>query len=242
MIVAAGVFYYKKFIQKDEVKKEIFKKEKIIKQKVIIKEIALPKHKELNIQKTNLLISLFDSIGSQEVLKEIQVQENESTLICNLKEENSYEKELKPKLLKIYKQSENILSTQNKKTLLYTAIISNTKLIKKDMTKRIKLNKPNKKNKILNEKESTIYLEKLTKNSLVLLDDTKNTKYKKYIFNVETKISNPLEFFDIIKDINNQYYSITLSYPIEFTKLKDTINVKYNLVFNQIKKEKKTLK
>jgi hypothetical protein len=249
MLTAGGVFYYKKFIENDnelkkEIKKEAKKKEakKKIKKKKIIREIALPKHKELNIQKTNLLVSLFNSIGKYEVLKEIQVQKDESTLICDLKGQDSYEKELKPKLLKIYKKSEIVLSVQNKKTKFYTSIISNTKLLKKNIKKNIKIYKLSKKYKILNSQDSTEYLKKIIKNSLITLKNKEYLKYLKYTYNIESEIQSPGDFFNIFQIINKQYYSITLKYPIEFSKLKNKIVVKYILVFNQIRKEKKNIK
>jgi len=236
-IIAAGLFYYKQVQQDEQIKQEKILLEKAQKaKKEKMREIALVNHKIVNEEKIAFLIKLFNTIGIDSVLKEIKLQKDESTLVYNFTKKDSYENNLKPKLLELYENSENILSSH--KNELFTAIISNTNLKNKMNKKSIKLYKPNKKYKFLDNKQSKKYLHTLIKDSIIVSKKQVIKKYTKFVYTITNTIKTPQEFYDIIKVINEQYYSISLDYPIEFTKSKDKLKVSYTISFNQINKVK----
>jgi len=231
-LIASGLFIYKKLQKEDEVKKEIIVKKEIKKKKEIIKEIALPNHKLQNKQKVDLIKKLFSTIDTYSVLREIQIQEDESTFVYSFKNKDSFEKKLQPSLMKIYKNSQNVLSTL--KNSVYTAIISNTNLINKNDLIKPKLYKPSKEFSYLNKNETKNYLIELLNLKNITLNKTNSSKYKTFIFSVSSIIKSPQDFFNMIDKINTQYYSISLAYPIEFAKNNDMLKVQFSLKFNQI--------
>jgi hypothetical protein len=224
--VTIGIFY---FLQTSQDTKEqpikTIKKQPIKK----IEEILLPNHININQNFTKYIKKIFDTISNDSVLKEIQLQKNESTLIYSYTIANSYEKTFKPKLLKFYKKSENILSSKNKST--YTAIISNTNPIEKIKTKIVKKYK---KNIFLDKKKTNEFLKNLfNSKTTIKYISTSKTKYITYSYKIMTIVENPKDFFAIVDTINKTNYSITISYPIGFAKTKKGLEINFKLRFSQ---------
>jgi polyhydroxyalkanoate synthesis regulator phasin len=232
--ISIGLFYYKQTTN-DIINENNTTKILQIKPEIkIIKEISLLDHKLLNTQKIDFIINLFDTLDSNSVLKEIQIQKDESTLVYSYKDVESYRLYLKPKLEKLYKNSQDVLtSTKNK---LHTSIISNSNMIIKLDDKKTKLYKPSVKNSYLDNSQAKKYIQDILKIKNVKQQKVSYKKYDKYIFNISKNIKSPEDFYKDIKNINNQYYSIVLRYPIEFTKTKNYLNISYTLEFNQNKK------
>jgi polyhydroxyalkanoate synthesis regulator phasin len=231
-LTAIGVVYFK---QNETNTQEIIvkKKTKQKENKTIdkIEEIALPNHSDINEQKIKFMMKLFDTISAGVMLKEVQIQNDESTLICSYLDKNSYEMNLKPKLLVLYKNTQNVLSSN--KNNIYTAIISNTNIINKMNFNNTKLYTPSVDKKHLSKEEAKAYIQKIIQSKNIKFESTNRKKHIKYIFSVSKTVNSPVEFYDAIDKINKQYYSIILSYPIEFTKVKNTLQVNYNLAIYQ---------
>lgn len=232
-LVAGGIFYMLQTPEKKSITKTIQKKIKKVKSEKI-EEISLPNHTNINTNLVDNLLDIFETISDDSVLKEIQLQKNESTLIYNFTIPNSYETILKPELLKIYEKSENILTSKNNS--VYTAIISNTipknKMVKK-ATKKYKTNKQN----IFLDKQNAIKILKSFFNTKTTIKNlsTSSTKYTTYRYKLTTIVATPKDFFNIIDKINKTNYSITLAYPIEFAKIKSGLEVNFKLRLNQNK-------
>ena len=234
---AAGLYWYKQNEKNNLIK---IKQEKLLREKLAkakIEEIAMPNHKLINTNYKNFIVSIFDTIGTDSTLKEIKLLKDESTLVYNFTKENSYELNLKPALLKIYKNSENILTSKNNNS--YTAIIANNNVKESIDTKASILYKPNKKYKKLLKKDIEKYLNKILTDSKIKYYRSYSLKYNSFAYTVTQDVKTPESFFDNIDKLNNQYYSIILKFPIEFIKSNNTIKIKYTLVFNQIKTSKK---
>ncbi|MCK5293252.1 MAG: hypothetical protein KAJ49_01275 [Arcobacteraceae bacterium] len=227
----AGALFYIMQSPKEEIKqKEIIKEKKKIVKK--IKEIQLPNHININEYIVNSLLDIFETISDDSLLKEIQVEQNESTLIYNFKNPNSYESTLKPKLLKIYKKSENVLTSKNNFT--YTAIISNTMPKEKLSTKLTKIYPKSSQNKYLEKKEINLLLKSIfNTNSKIKNLSISTAKYTISRYSITTIVKDPQEFFTTIDRLDTLNYSIHLSYPIEFAKVKDNLEVNFKLQINQ---------
>jgi hypothetical protein len=210
--------------QKQAIEKE--KPKKIIKSE----PVKLNDHNHSNTQTIAFIKNIFDLIDDQSTLKEIQLQKYESTIVYNFKDEFSYEKTLQPELLKLYKKSENILTSKSKNQ--YNAIISNTGLINKIKHKKIKYNP--KETKYLDKTSATNLIKSFfnDKTTIKHKNETK-TKYSKSTYLVKTIIKEPVEFYNIFEIVNKQPHSIELNYPIEFVKSEKGIELTLNLAINQ---------
>ena len=231
--IAIGIFYILQVPEEPikPIKKETLKvkEKKELKKKV---EILLPDHKTINEHIVNHILDIFETISDDSILKEIQLQKDESTLVYNYIKEDSYEKILKARLLKIYEVSENVLTSKNNK--LFTAIISNTNILNKLDKKPSKKYKTTSKNKYLNKKESIKILKELfNKQTQIKQISSIDNKYNTQQYSIITLVTTPSELFDIINKINNMNYSIELSYPIEFAKVNDKLEISFRLKINQ---------
>jgi hypothetical protein len=209
--------------------KEVAKKE--TPKKVVKSEpVKLQDHNRSNTQTVEFIKNIFDLIDEQSTLKEIQLQKYESTIIYNFKEEFSYEKTFKPELLKIYKKSENILTTKSKNQ--FTAIISNTGLKEKIKSTKIKYN--SKETKYLDQQSAQNLIKSFFNNKTTIKqkNETKS-KYVRTTYQVNTLIQEPVEFYNIVEVMNKQPYSIVLNYPIEFIKSEQGIELKLTITINQ---------
>ena len=233
-LFSASLYWYKQD-EKNKIIQQKIKQSEITKQltKEKLKEIALPEHTIINENYKKFILSIFDTIGEDSTLKEIKLLDDESTLVYNYSKEGSYELNLKPELLKIYKNSENILTSKNNN--FYTAIIANNNIIKPINNDITKIYKPNKKYKNLSENDAKLYLSKLLKESNIKFSRKYISKFKSYEFKITQNVKSPKSFFDNIDRLNQQYYSIILKFPIEFIKSNKKLNIKYTLIFNQTK-------
>ncbi len=228
-LIAAGLIYF----MQDNPKVAQPTKTKQPTKKVVqtIKEVSIIDHIKYNNHITNTILDIFDVIDDYSVLKELQLQKDESTFIYTFTKANSYDDIVKPKLLKIYANSENVLTSQNNN--IYTAIISNANL-KYTVPKNIY--KPYHTKKFLTKDDSLKILKKIfNKRSSIKYIATTNSKYTTYIFNISMIIDTPQIFFDDIDKLNQQKYSIILDYPVEFSKNKNGIEVHFKIKVNQTK-------
>lgn len=191
----------------------------------------LPNHSVINQKITRLIKNLLEVIDDESILKEIQVLENESTIIYNFKEINNYEKILKPRLLQFYEKSENILTSKEKDT--YTSIISNTHIVEKNES-ILKKYIPSKNTKFLSSNEAKIGIEQIfNSNTIVKLLSEKKDKYTQYKYSVHTIIKSPNDFFEVIALLEQQEYSVVLDYPIGFAKTNKGLELNFRLTVNQ---------
>jgi len=215
---------------KVEVKKEV---KKIVKKEVKKKEeILLPNHIEINEHHVNHILDIFNTISDDSTLKEIQLQKDESTLVYNYLKEDSYEKVLKAKLLKIYENSENVLTSKNNR--VFTAIISNTNILDKLTKIPRKKYKLTNETKYLNKKESTkMFTSLFNKETSIKQISSMDNKYNTQQYKIVTLVSTPNELFEVLKKINETNYSVELSFPIEFAKVNDKLEISFKLKFHQ---------
>ncbi len=232
-LITSALVYY--FVLNDD--KEIKKPKPIHKtlpKKIVkIEEILLPNHQIINKYIKSNIMDIFNTIDDNSVLQEIQIQKNESTLVYNFIEKDSYKTTLKDRLLKIYKNSENILTSKNNN--VYSAIISDTNPIKQYPVKAVKKYKKAKNGKIMDAITLVNLLKSKSVDSKIIHLSTTGNKYIIDTFQVIMKVKTPKDFFNFIDKIDKQNISIVIDYPIEFAKVKDTIEIKFKVKINQNK-------
>jgi hypothetical protein len=233
LVTTAGALYSFYFLQSSESNDgntNLTKQEKTTKK---TEEVDLPNHIATNQNTINLIVKLFDTIDDNSVLKEIQIAKNESTIIYDFKAINPFEEALKPKLLKFYERSENILTTENKG--IFTSIISNVNLLTK-VEPVSKKYIPTTKERFLSTDDGKKGIEQLFNNNATVKLVTKTEdKFVKYTYDVSTVLGTPIEFFDIIKLLEKQNYSIILDFPIEFSQTNKGLEIHFKLIINQNK-------
>ncbi len=233
ILTTAGALYSFYYLQSSDEKTASTQSTEQIHKTKRIEEIDLPNHIATNAYIVNLITNIFDSIDDNSVLKEIQIANNESTIIYDFKAINPFEEALKPKLLKFYEHSENILTTENKGT--FTSIISNGNLLSKaePLSKKYI---PTTKERFLSAGDGKKGIEQLFNNkAIVKLQNSSEEKYVRYTYDVMITIQSPIEFFETIKLLEKQNYSIVLDYPIEFSQTNKGLEMNFRLMINQNK-------
>ena len=62
-----------------------------------------------------------------------------------------------------------------------------------------------------------------------------NSTITRFVYLVNILVKDPNEFFELINTLNNELYSINLSYPLSMIRTETGIEIEFNLVFNQPK-------
>jgi hypothetical protein len=238
-MIIVGIFYYMQLLQKKKEKK--LQQEKIAKiiadKKAKLLKIKLPKHKRENNLLKQTIISIMDTVPDNVILSELELQKQDSTFVCNLLSEDTFETTLKPSLLKLYKKTEVLLMQENKP--IFSAIISNTTLKKQTLKKQTLNNKQNyrknnfiTKTMIVNEIQAL-----LIKDTKVKFISTFKSKFLTYNFTISTIFNKPNDLLNFIDKLNKKAYSIVIQYPIEFIKTKKGLETIFNLQLHQFHKK-----
>lgn len=217
---------------------ELMKKEETIEQqqeKVITPKIVkLPDHKEKNSFIKNRVTSVFGIIPYDMVLKDILFSKDSMKMDTSLLNKDTFIKTLQPELNKIYMES-NIEVTEINNSILDGVISAkNLKLKFKAKTKDYK------ETYILNEFMPIIRVTEQLKMLFpkgTIINFKSNFKSEVVTFNylVNVIVQSPKELFEIIDNLNNELYSINISYPLSFIKTDAGIEVEFTLQFHQPK-------
>lgn len=217
--------------QKNQQEKEIQKVAKIVPQE--IKPIEFPNHIITNNHLLQDVYMLFDIVPYDAVLKDLEVTQNSSTYVCMFTSQSQSFEDMRIKLLNLYKDSKILLKHENKSIL--NIIIENENFLSPG--KKIQY-KQYGDSEFLSIGKTTDYINKmLIDQSTIKFINKEETNYLTYKFAILSIAKTPKEFFDFVEKINQQQISITLEYPIVFSKTNDGIEIKYNLSLHQKNKE-----
>ena len=75
----------------------------------------------------------------------------------------------------------------------------------------------------------------MPENSIIKLLSSTDNYIIEYNYIVNILVKEPSEFFELINTLNNELYSINLSYPLSMIRTETGIEIEFNLVFNQPK-------
>jgi hypothetical protein len=246
MLVISGILFYKMSntqedskAQKEKTNVSIQKKvEKVEKKKEILKTvIKLPNHNLLNTKLLERTLMFFDLIPFDAVLLELELRKDSSTFVCNFAMDSNASDLMIDELSKIYNESKIILQHNNK--AIISTIISNDgyKALKKVKSNYAELKYQNHEFKSI--AKFTEYLNSISiKDSDVKYISKVQEKFLTYNYTITSLVDTPKEFFDFIGKLNKKEIPLNIKYPIEFAKIKDKIEIKFNLQFHQQNKQK----
>lgn len=217
---------------KIESKKEVIV-EDVVKKPIVV---TLPNHVDMNSNVETRVLKIFEMIPYDIVLNEVTFDKDSVELNINLLNKDTYIKTVQPELLKLYKKSNIEFKEQDKKSAILEALINANTLVEKDedTTQNYKdvyvenefmpIIRVTEQIKILFPENAIVTFKSSTKENVVTFN---------YIVNV--LIQKPIEFFKIIDRLNNELYSVNISYPLTFVKTAAGIEAEFILQFHQPK-------
>ncbi len=243
MLAISGILYYKMSNTQEDSKAQkdksaVIAQEKVEKKKEIMQTvIKLPNHNLLNTKVLERTLMFFDLIPYDAVLLELELRKDSSTFVCNFAIDSNASELMIQKLSKIYNESKIILQHNNK--AIISTIISNNgyKALKKEKSNYAELKYQ--KHDFMDIAKFTEYLKAITINdSDVRYISKVQENFLTYNYTIISLVNTPKEFFDFIAKLNKKEIPLNIKYPIEFAKLKDKIEIKFNLQFHQQNKQK----
>lgn len=226
IITALSYIFYDRN-QNTYINEETIKQENIIKEKIL-----LPNHivKNRMIQKT--LLKHFDTIPYNVVLKKLTINNTSSELVCELLNNSTYIKVMRPRFLIDYRISN--VEYFNSEDIVKEVLITNSKKIFSKNKYNIKL--PN------YISDEFIPIKRVTEQLKNTFPNNSNIKFlssfksvvSTFNYEISLSVSNPMEVFDLIENLNEELYSINISLPLSMElNDNDEIKVKLLLQFHQ---------
>lgn len=194
-------------------------------------KVALPNHIVKNKIIEQEVKNILAVVPIDALLKNIELKQNNSILTMNLLKEDTYIKSIQPKLLDLYKYS-NIQFKNDKKAILDATIYSNEK---SPLKQKFKDTLPD------YITDDFIPIERVTQQIKNIFPDQTVIRYKDsfksevttFNYAVITVIDSPKEFYELVKLLNKEKYSINITYPVTLSKVSDGIEVLFLLQFHQ---------
>ena len=210
------------------------KKEELRSINNIVKKVELPNHIEKNNQIESSVLQALEIIPYDVVLKELDLEKNSLSMQINLLNKDTYIKVLQPELLKYYKIAN--IEFKDIKTPILEAELKAEGVNQQQIVSF----KDYKDAYIENEFMPII---RVTEQMKILFPEGSNVTFKNsfksevvtFNYLVTIVIQKPIEFFSLIDKLNNELYSINITYPISFVKTEAGIEVEFIVQFHQPK-------
>ncbi|MEA3354092.1 MAG: hypothetical protein U9Q33_09785 [Campylobacterota bacterium] len=235
IVVAGMVIYYKTLQSENAIPVLTQNSTKTIEDsnKTSLKEeeyTVLPNHIKVNNELTQQALMLFDIVPFDVLLQELEIKEDESTFVANFITDSDAAVRMQDNLLRLYKESKVILEHKNK--AITSRIIANSSLIKEEKQNNDLL-KYKKYKFLTNKKVQELIENRALKGTSIKFVSKKGKADLSYLYHLNSTVKEPNEFFSFVEELNKQDYSIHLTYPFTFAKVKEGIKVEYGLIFNQ---------
>jgi hypothetical protein len=223
-----------------QVNKKVIKKE-LVQQPTVISTVKspplmLPDHKTNNKVKQQNIQMLLDVVPYDAMLKDIEINQNNSTYVSSFIVNSDSLLDMQTKLKNMYVNS-NLLVKKHNNVILNTIIKNDTlrKEYKQDLSK---INIPYERLKIHSIEQVQDYLKKIvTKNSIIKLLNQNRSEFLTYELLVISKIQSPLELNKVLDKLNSQELSIEINYPVRLSKTTNFIELQYKLIIRQQNKK-----
>ena len=241
-VILVGFLAYQIYLKVDfkSIYAEFFKKEEVnsIEKPQNVKKIEnvseLPNHITLNDKIEQKVKSVLEVIPDDIFIKELKIDKNILELKGNFLNEKSFENSLKPNLSKLYRSSTyTVLSPEEKKINIDAVVLSKNDI---ELSKTYKFyNKQYLTDEFMSIESVTEQLKILMPvGSLIKLNTTtSSSNITRFMYTINILIREPKELFDVIETLNNELYSIHVSYPLSMVKTSAGIEAEFILVFNQ---------
>lgn len=221
---------YKLFINIEEKKQEPIKSKEEIR-----KEVVLPDHMNKNDKISQRIKAIFNTIPFDLVLRKLIIDGDALELTGTFLSQETYINSLRPELENLYSSIELENLDEKKKVILEAKVkASDAKELENIVYKT------NTEAYIIDE---FLPISRVSEQLKILLPQNVSVKFKssnnnditKFTYAISMVVKTPREFFDLIDTINNELYSINITYPISMIKNKDEIKIDFDLEFNQPK-------
>lgn len=217
---------YKLFINMEE--KQDIKKEDIK------KFVKLPDHVNLNDKIDKRIKSIFKRIPYDIVLEDLKLEKDSLEINATLLSDDTFIKSVKPALSDIYTQID-IEVNDDSKSMISGKIKASNALELEDIEYKtyddkyitdefLPISRVSEQLKIL-----------FPTDTIIKFSSSKNEDITKFYYSVSMLVKSPAEFFNTIKMLNNELYSINIMYPLRMTKTENGLEIEFKLVFNQPK-------
>ena len=210
------------------------RKEIVVEKVVNKKSIQLPNHIEQNTFIEKRVLKLLEIIPYDMILKELLIDKNSFRMEVNLLNKDTFIKTLQPQILEDYDRAEISFKKEKKSLLEATVLAEGLK------EKKIIKFKDYKDNYTFNEFVPIITVTEqikmlFPKDAIIQFKSSFKSEVVTFNYFVNVVIKKPLDFFEIINNLNNELYSINISYPLSFIKTEAGIELEFILQFHQAK-------
>ncbi len=226
IVILAGGYY---FLPLDEL---LHNKKEKIKPITVEKKIELPNHIEKNSSIENRVLKSLEMIPYDVVLRELILEKSLLKMDINLLTKDTFIKVLQPELLKSYNVAQ-IEFKETKRPILEAIVQAEDVKDKANIGLRDYRDTyiENEFMPIIRVTEQIKIL--FPKNAIVTFKSSFKSNVVTFNYLINVVIQKPLEFFDIISRLNNELYSVNISYPVSFIKTEAGIEVEFILQFHQ---------
>ena len=230
--ISAFVLPYKKWLGIEE--KKVLINEPVIEQKQVKKEVILPNHIEINSDVELKVLKALETVPYDMVLKELTIAEDRLILDVNMLNKDTFIKVVKPELIKDYKNVD-IEFKDDTKPIIKAAINASEYKTKSDIKNRVykDVYLSNEFMSIITVTEQIKML--FPKDTIVNFKSSSKEKYVTFDYLINIVIKSPLQFFKIVEVLNNEMYAVNITYPINFIKTEEGIEIEFILQFHQPK-------
>ena len=238
-ILLVGFISYQVYLKVDfkSLYSDYFKKEVVIEKAQNVKKIEnvleLPNHITLNDKMEQKVKAVLETIPNDMYIKELKIDKDVLELKGHILKESTFSDSLKPNLDKLYRDVTYTSLVPDKKVNIESVIFAK---------KEIELSKTY---KFYNKQYLTdefMQLDRVTEQLKILMPvgsiiklntTTSSSNVTRFMYTINILIKEPKEFFDVIEILNNELYSIHISYPLSMVKTLAGIEAEFILVFNQ---------
>lgn len=202
--------------------------------KMLEKTIQLPDHTLKNSFIETRVLNSLEMIPYDVVLKELVLEKNTFKIDANLLNKDTFIKVIQPKLLENYNITN--IDFKDEKTHILEAVIEAEGLKEKGITKFKNYKDAYVSNEFMPIITVTEQIKILfPKNSIVTFKSSFKSEVVTFNYLINVVVKKPLEFFEIINILNNELYSVNISYPLSFVKTEAGIEIEFLLQFHQPK-------
>lgn len=206
-----------------------------IKKEEVKKLIKLPDHVNINDKIEKRIKLIFQRIPYDIVLKNLKLEKDSLEINATLLADDTFIKSVKPSLDDIYKKID-IKVEDDKKNMIEGKITAFEVLKLDDIVYKTYSDKYITDEFLPISRVSEQLKILFPGDTIIKFSSSKNDDITKFFYSVNMLVKSPTEFFNTIKMLNNELYSINIMYPVIMTKNEDAfLEIEFNLVFNQPK-------
>lgn len=215
---------------------ELTNKKQPEQQAQIKKVVKLPNHIEKNEKIEDRVVKLLETIPYDVVLKELYIEINSMKMSVDMLNKDTFIKVIEPQLLNNYSLTNLEIKEEDKEKAVTRAIIEAEGIKNKKTTAFKEYNEVYDANEFMPIITVTEQIKMLfPKDTIVTFKSNFKSQVVTFNYLINVVVKTPMKFFEILESLNNELYSINVSYPISFVKTEAGIEIEFILQFHQPK-------